>query len=98
MLDQSRHSGVQRSRLLHVGFCARCTSVLGPYWFASLLGEVMHAVGCVLRYSLRSLLLVSSPHEALLSECVSCPPPVTSATSASSFCSTSWAMGVISAC
>src|SRR5947207_998290 len=51
MLDQFRHSGVQRSPRLHAGFCARCMSVSGPYWLASLLVSVMHAVVCVLRYS-----------------------------------------------
>src|SRR6266567_3609582 len=52
MLDPSRHSGVQRSPRFHAGFCARCMSVSGPYWLASLLVYVMHAVMCVLRYSL----------------------------------------------
>src|SRR2546430_1529750 len=51
MLDQSRHSGALRSQRLHAGFCARCMSVSGPYWLASLLVYVMHAVVCVLRYS-----------------------------------------------
>src|SRR5438034_3893796 len=46
MREPSRHSGAHRSQRLHAGFCARCMSVSGPYWLASLLVYVMHAVVC----------------------------------------------------